>query len=70
MGSVGDEQFAQALGAAVIRAWGRLPQDIQQFLFEEAIVAGHQGERDESLREKLAVYLHDRHPRTQDAPPD
>ena len=67
MGS-SDEQFAQVLGAAVVRAWGRLPQEIQQMLFEEAVVAGHQGERDESLREQLAVYLHDRHPRTQDAP--
>jgi hypothetical protein len=65
MGS-SDEQFALVLGAAVVRAWGRLPQEIQQVLFEEAVVAGHRGERDESLREQLAVYLHDRHPRTQD----
>ena len=70
MASVGDEQFAQVLGAAVVRAWARLPQEIQQVLFEEAVVAGHRGERDESLREQLAAYLHDRHPRTQDAQPD
>ena len=63
----GNEQFALALGAAVIKAWGRLPQDIQQLLFEEAVAAGHRGEEDESLREQLAVFLHERHPRTQDA---
>ncbi len=62
----GNEQFALALGAAVIKAWGRLPQDIQHVIFEEAVSAGHRGERDESLREQLAVFLHDRHPRTQD----
>jgi hypothetical protein len=28
-------------------------------------VIGHQRERDESLREQLARFLHDRHPRTQ-----
>jgi hypothetical protein len=27
-------------------------------------VAGHQSERDESLREELAKYLHDHHERT------
>jgi hypothetical protein len=34
-------------------------------------VAGHRSEADESLREQLAVFLHDRHPRTDDhrAPP-
>ena len=55
-----------ALGAAVIEAWGRLPQDIQHLLFEAAVVAGHRDERDESLRAQLAVFLHERHPRTQD----
>jgi hypothetical protein len=28
------------------------------------VVAGHHTERDESLREQLAVFLHQRHPRT------
>ncbi len=50
---------------AVIKAWGELPQDVQQRLFEDAVVAGHHTERDESLREQLAVFLHDRHPRTE-----
>jgi hypothetical protein len=48
------------LGAAVISRWGDLPHDIQQELFEEAIVLGHRGERDESLREELARFLHER----------
>jgi hypothetical protein len=33
-------------------------------LFERAIVLGHKGERDESLREQLAKFLHDHHART------
>jgi hypothetical protein len=59
-----DSRFAMALGKAVIGAWGELPQDIQQRLFEDAVLAGHHTERDESLREQLAVFLHRRHPRT------
>jgi len=35
--------------------------------FEHAVVIGHRGERDESLREQLAKFLHDRHARTQQA---
>ena len=60
-----DSRFALALGQAVITAWGELPQNIQQRLFEDAVIAGHHSERDESLREQLAVFLHDRHPRTE-----
>ena len=60
-----DTRYAMALGKAVIKAWGELPQDVQQRLFEDAVVAGHHTERDESLREQLAVFLHDRHPRTE-----
>jgi hypothetical protein len=59
-----DNRFAIALGQAVIGAWGDLPQDIQQRLFEDAVIAGHHTERDESLREQLAVFLHGQHPRT------
>jgi len=54
------QQFSQALGEAVIRIWGGLPQDIQQHLFEEAIAA-----RGERLRPQLAEFLHDHHPRTE-----
>ena len=53
------EQFSCALGDAVVRIWGRLPHDIQHKIFEEAV-----GSRGEELRQQLAVYLHDKHPRT------
>jgi hypothetical protein len=59
-----EQRYAIALGQAVIKAWGALPADIQQRLFEDAVICGHHTERDESLREQLAVFLHDRHPRT------
>jgi hypothetical protein len=39
-------------------------------LFERAVLLGHQGEQDESLREQLAKFLHDHHERTvQSSPP-
>jgi hypothetical protein len=60
------DQFVRALGSAVISTWGGLPAEIQHLLFEAAVAAGHLGEQDESLRERLAVFLHDRHPRTPD----
>ena len=52
------------LGAATADLWSDLPQELQQTLFERAVLLGHQGERDESLREQLAKYLHDHHNRT------
>jgi hypothetical protein len=61
-----DERYALALGQAVIKSWGNLPQEVQQQLFEKTVVAGHKTEMDESLREQLAAFLHDIHPRTAD----
>jgi hypothetical protein len=55
------EQLGRALGEAVIRLWGKLPQDVQHRLFEEAVSS-----LGESIRPQLAVFLHDRHPRTSD----
>jgi hypothetical protein len=52
------------LGAASADLWSELPQELQHRLFERAIVLGHQGETDESLREQLAKFLHDHHART------
>ena len=60
-------RFAPLIGTATLHLWGELPAAIQEKLFEHAVVIGHQGERDESLREQLARFLHDRHPRTQQA---
>jgi hypothetical protein len=59
-----DARFARVMGAAAIELWGGLPQQIQEQLFERAVVLGHQGEQDEMLREQLAKYLHDHHKRT------
>ncbi len=58
------DRFERALGAAVVRAWGDLPRDIQERLFEQAVQASNRPEVDGTLREDLAVFLHDRHPRT------
>jgi hypothetical protein len=55
------DQLTRALGEAVIRMWSNLPQDVQNHLFQEAVTS--QGE---SIRPKLAVFLHDKHPRTSD----
>jgi hypothetical protein len=60
-----DGRFAPLIGTAALHLWGELPAEIQEKLFEHAVVIGHKRERDESLREQLARYLHDHHPRTQ-----
>ena len=39
-------------------------QEWQQQLFERAVRPGHKTERDESLREQLAAFLHNHHERT------
>jgi hypothetical protein len=52
-------RLARALGDAVVRMWGRLPADLQNQLFEEAVKS-----HDEKIRPDLAIYLHDKHPRT------
>jgi hypothetical protein len=53
------DRLARALGDAVVRMWGQLPAELQNRLFEEAVSS-----RDEKIRPDLAVYLHDKHPRT------
>jgi len=58
-----DRQWvSRLLGEAVIDVWSGLPADIQQKLFEQAVLAGHGDEED--LRERLAKFLHDHHKRT------
>lgn len=58
------ERFSRVLGDAVVALWSDLPHDVQQALFERAVLLGHEGERDESLREELAQHLHQSHRRT------
>ncbi len=59
--SVTANQLTRALGEAVVRIWSNLPQEVQNRLFQEAVTS--QGE---SIRPQLAVFLHDKHPRTLD----
>ena len=63
---VSDQQgrFTQVMGTAIIALWNELPKDVQEKLFERAVMLGHHGERDEMLREQLAKFLHDQHQRT------
>ena len=58
-------RYFLVLGVAAADLWSDLPQELQQSLFERAVVLGHKSERDESLREQLAKFLHDHHARTQ-----
>ena len=48
-----------ALGRAIAANWGDLPRRTQRDVFEAAVRLGGKG-----AREKLAVYLHQQHPRT------
>jgi len=58
------DRLIRALGGGVVEVRSALPREIQQTIFEQAVAAGHRTERDESLREQLAAFLHARHPRT------
>ena len=62
--SVTADQLTRALGEAVIRIWSNLPQDVQLHLFQEAVTS--HGESIRAQRAQLAVFLHDKHPRTLD----
>jgi hypothetical protein len=50
------------LGRAVFEHWGHLSRDVQEVLFETAISF------DPGARDRLAIELHDRHPRTAHPP--
>jgi hypothetical protein len=53
-----DTRFALMLGDAVVAVWAQLPRDSQQLIFEAAAAS------DGTLREPLALFLHDENPRT------
>jgi hypothetical protein len=55
------DELSRALGQAVARCWSNLPQEIQQSLFEAAVMS-----EGETIRQQLAVYLHGKHERTVD----
>ncbi|HUD89905.1 MAG TPA: hypothetical protein VMR17_25900 [Xanthobacteraceae bacterium] len=63
-GNADSNRYFLVLGAAAAELWSSLPHELQQTLFERAVVLGHKSERDESLREQLAKFLHDHHART------
>jgi hypothetical protein len=58
--SVGE--FERLLGRAALQLWADLPRDTQEKLFEAAVPV------DALLRNKSAVFLHERHPRTAHPP--
>jgi hypothetical protein len=51
-------EFERLLGKAALALWSDFPRDVQENLFETA-VAG-----DVIIRNHLASYLHDHHPKT------
>lgn len=51
-------ELATMIGNAALEMWPDLPRDIQEVLFETSA----RGRED--MRQTLAVYLHDHHPRT------
>jgi len=53
------DEIMTALGRAIAASWGDLPKQVQKKLFEAAVRSSGKG-----AREKLAVYLHQQHPRT------
>jgi hypothetical protein len=55
-------RFEHIVGRAARTLWPDLPRDLQERLFEEATGG------DKALRQQLAIYLHDHHPRTTHPP--
>lgn len=56
-----EDKFAALLGHAALKVWSELPRDAQEMLFAAAV-------NDGVIANTLAVYLHDRHPRTAHPP--
>jgi hypothetical protein len=55
-------EFERLLGHAALKLWPDLPRDVQEQLFETAVPL------DPLLRNGLAIFLHDHHPRTAHPP--
>ena len=55
-------EFERLLGNAALRVWPDLPRDVQENLFETAVPL------DPAIRNRLAIFLHDRHPKTAHPP--
>jgi hypothetical protein len=52
------DEFERLLGRATFRVWAELPREVQELIFERAV------SQDAIVRNDLAVYLHDHHPRS------
>jgi hypothetical protein len=55
-------QLELLLGRAALQLWPDLPRDVQEKLFETAVPI------DAALRNRMAIFLHDLHPRTAHPP--
>jgi len=55
-------EFERVLGQAALRLWSDLHRDVQEKLFETAVPL------DPAVRNRLAIFLHDRHPKTAHPP--
>lgn len=64
MAGSGQPSLPKILGDAVAACWADLSQEAQQTIFESAATVGG-GAEDELVREQLAVFLHNQHPRTE-----
>jgi hypothetical protein len=55
-------EFERSLGHAALLLWPELPREVQEKLFETAVPL------DPLIRNRLAIFLHERHPRTAHPP--
>jgi hypothetical protein len=55
-------EFERLLGHAILELWPDLPRDMQERLFETAVPVNP------TIRYSLAIFLHQRHPRTAHPP--
>jgi hypothetical protein len=55
-------EFERLLGHAALQLWSGLPREVQEKLFETAAPF------DPVIRNRLAIFLHDHHPRTAHPP--
>ena len=55
-------EFERLLGHTALRLWPDLPRDMQELFFEAAVPTNP------VIRNRLAVFRHDRHPRTAHPP--
>ena len=56
-----EDRFARLLGQAALKVWSDLPREAQELLFAAAVDDG-------VIANSLAVFLHDRHPKTAHPP--